>query len=244
MIGNGAILLESQKQALVDAWRILDGLGCVDQIFNHISVVVEGVGGELQLIMNPADRLPQELLTKHLFVSLLRQWTAAEIVGLNVNPDGWNLHSRMHRSRMRPGVVIHTHSLYCTAVSCSKQGLLPLTQTAMEFCDDLLVVDYDGVFRSQSLSDELERLARSGGSALLRNHGALVVADTVPEALYLAYYLEEACKLQVVALSQGVPMTLPAPRASGEAARMLKQERASIAELLFEALRRTCVARR
>ncbi len=242
MGASNAARLGRQKQALVDAWRILDRLGCVDQIFNHISVVVEDFGDELLLIMNPANRLPQELLTKDLFVSPLRQRSAEEIVDLNVNPDGLNLHSQMHRGRMRPGVVIHTHSLYCTAVGCSKQGLLPLTQTAIEFCDDLFVLEYDGVFRSQSLSNELERLADSGGAALLRNHGALVVADTIPEALYLAYYLEEACKLQVIALSQGVPMISPTSLSRAETSRILKQDRPGIAELLFEALRRKFVA--
>jgi ribulose-5-phosphate 4-epimerase/fuculose-1-phosphate aldolase len=225
-----------QIRAVSDAWRVLGHLGLLDTIFNHISSVVADPFGKLQIILNPAALLPHELRPEHLCILPLQNYLPSDAAKLGINPDGLHLHALIHCVRMRPGAVIHTHSRHCIAVGCSEQGLLPLSQTAMEFVGDLEVVEYGGVFRSYLLTEQLKTLANRGGVALLRNHGALVVADTIPEAVYLAYFLEEACRIQVVTLSQGVPIVLPPESVIAEARQALRDDRIKVAGWLFDAL--------
>jgi ribulose-5-phosphate 4-epimerase/fuculose-1-phosphate aldolase len=230
--------IKPQIRAVTDAWRILGQLGLVDTIFNHISATIADPTGTLQLVMNPEGRLPKELSTENMCVFPVQKYKPSEASLLGVNPDGLQLHSAMHRVRMKPGAIIHTHSAHCLAVGCSDQGLLPLSQTAIEFSDEVAVIEYGGMFRSQELTKRLINLATNGGIALLRNHGTLVVADSVAEAFYMAYFIEEACKIQVITLSQGVRIILPKKEAIADAQQAMRGDRAKAAAQLFGAFRR------
>ena len=232
-------LLEVHRTALAMAWRLLGRLSLVDTIFNHISVAAEVPSGHFHLLINPEGVLPSELRPEAVRVLPLRTYLPSESAQLKINPDGLHLHSLIHASRQRPGAIIHLHRPYCLAVGCSEQGLLPLTQTAMEFSGDVQTFGYAGVFRSQTLTEEMENLANRGGAALLRNHGVLAVADTIEEAFYMTYYLEEACKLQVLAFSQGVPLVGPAEAVVEETHLALRADRGRVALELFRALART-----
>lgn len=230
---------EVQLQELSDAWRVLGRLNLVDTIFNHMSAAVPSADGQLQIVFTPYGLFPHEVSPEELKTVSLRPYLSSEGKSLGVNPDGLRLHSLLHCARMRPGVVVHTHSQYCIAVGCTKAGLLPLSQAAIEFVGELSTLEYSGLFRSQDLSKKTRKLAISGGAAFLRNHGILVIADTIPEAVYLAFYLEEACKIQVLALSQQTPVKIPVPGAINFAHDDLRQDRREVAEHLFAAFRRT-----
>ncbi|MCX6168651.1 MAG: class II aldolase/adducin family protein [Ignavibacteriales bacterium] len=217
------------------AWRILGRLGLVDTIFNHISAVAGDEEGKLSLIMNPSGRLSIEVYPEHLCVFALKEYMPSEAARLGVIKDGLHMHSAMHSLRRKVGAIIHTHSPYSIAVGCSESGLQSMSQTAMEFLGELKMIDYDGMFRNQILSESISNLAIHGGVALLRHHGSLVVADSIAEAFYLAYYIEEACKIQVLTLSQGVPLIIPEKSSINEAHQLLQNDRKIVAKQLFEA---------
>jgi ribulose-5-phosphate 4-epimerase/fuculose-1-phosphate aldolase len=46
---------------------------------------------------------------------------------------------------------------------------------------------------------------------ILANHGLLTVGQTVAEAFYYMYYLEQSCRIQVAAMSTGAKLSLPPP---------------------------------
>ena len=140
---------------LCDAWRILDSMGLVDTIFNHISIAVHGRNQKLYMLMNPEGLLAREFSGDKASVFPVRRYRSSEAAKLNVNPDGLILHSTIHNLRKRPGAIIHTHSVHCIAVGCTEEGLLPLCQTAMEFSGPGNVVEYAGLFRSGNLSRSL-----------------------------------------------------------------------------------------
>lgn len=233
--------MKSKKQNIKDvsvAWKILGSLGLVDTIFNHISSVSSDSDNNFHIAMNPSGFLATEVTGKNISVFPLKKYSPSDADKLNVNPDGLQLHSTLHLARMKKGVVIHTHSQNAIAVSCYKDGLLPLSQTAIEFVGDIEFVEYDGVFRTNALTPQLINFAKNGGVALLRHHGALVIADTIEEAFYLAYYIEEACRIQVLALSQGGTFTTPNKIAIEEAKQVLRNDRATVSKEFFEAFKR------
>jgi ribulose-5-phosphate 4-epimerase/fuculose-1-phosphate aldolase len=127
-----------------------------------------------------------------------------------VNRAGFVVHSAVHLVREDAGCVIHLHTRDGVAVSAMKEGLLPLSQTALTFFHDVAYHDFEGVVLDLQ---ERERLAADLGTRnlmLLRNHGTLTLGRSVAAAFYRMYALEWACATQVRALSMGRELQFPA----------------------------------
>jgi ribulose-5-phosphate 4-epimerase/fuculose-1-phosphate aldolase len=105
--------------------------------------------------------------------------------------------------------VIHTHTRAGTAVSALAEGLLPLSQTAMRFAGHLAYHDYEGPAFNRGERERLVTDLGSKNAMILRNHGLLVCAPTIPQAFNLIYWLEQACKIQLDILSCGRPLHQP-----------------------------------
>lgn len=230
--------IEKNKKEIAAAWKILDSLKLIDTIFNHISIAFEGKNNSLTMLMNPDGFLPEQVNENNISVFPLKKYSNKDAIKLNVNPDGLQLHSELHLARKTGGVIVHTHSPYAIAVGNHKEGLLPLSQTAIEFVNDIEIVEYDGMFRKNVLSEQMKNFASKGGIALLRHHGILIISDNVEEATYLTYYIEEACKLQVISLSQGKTVTHPNKVAIKSAQQILKNDRSMVAKGFYNAFKR------
>ena len=113
--------------------------------------------------------------------------------------------------------VMHLHSDQGAAVAAQKDGLLPLTQHALIVLPRLAYHDYEGIALNL---DERERLVNDLGPTktlmLLRNHGTLSLGQTAADCWTGMFYLERACKMQVMALSAGRDGVLLSPRPARE----------------------------
>ena len=115
------------------------------------------------------------------------------------------IHSRIHLANPRATCVLHTHMPYATALTLLEGGRLEMVeQNALRFHDDIA---YDDIYNGLVVDDaEGDRLAAAMGGKrvmFLANHGVIVVGPTVAEAFDAMYYLERACRLQVLARSMG-----------------------------------------
>ena len=228
----------NNQQAIQTArvWQILGELNLIDSIFNHVSVVSKSHDEKFIMSMNPEGLLPFETLLDTIRIFPLKEYNLKDARYLGVNPDGLYLHSYIHFCRKKPGAIIHLHSPYSIAVGNTRQGLLPLSQTSIEFWNDIITVEYSGLFRSGDLDENLRFFVQKGGVVLLRNHGLLSVADTVEEAFYLSYYLEEACRIQCLTLSQNTEIVMPKDhQITIETSQNMKSDRPELALKLFDA---------
>lgn len=189
----------SLRIQLAAAYRLIDKFRMTDLVETHISVQLPGAE---HFLINPYGLLFQEITASSL-VKIDLQGNTIGSSEWQVNPAGFVIHSAIYRARPDAVCVLHTHSRYVMAVSALESGLLPLSQIGLQFYNRVAYHDYEGV--SLEL-DEQERLANDLGDhdvMLLRNHGLLTVGRTVAEAFYLAYYMEKACEIQVLAQSTG-----------------------------------------
>src|SRR6476660_3225454 len=119
------------------------------------------------------------------------------------------IHAPIHRiTGVR--VVLHTHQTWALALNMLKNNrLLAANQTAAYFHGH---VAYDDTYAGTADTlDEGERLARVIGHKqvlFMKNHGVLVVGDTVAQAYERLYKLERVCRTQVLAMSTGRPLAL------------------------------------
>jgi ribulose-5-phosphate 4-epimerase/fuculose-1-phosphate aldolase len=222
---------------LSEVWRLLGKLGLVDGAFNHISLSFGNDDESPMLAINPGGCHAAKMSTEGFCVLPLRRYTDKEALDRGVNPDGLRLHTDLHLARGREGCAIHLHAPYSIAVGATEDGLLPLSQIAMEFNEQILLVEYEGLAREGISDPGLRSFAERGGEALLRNHGLLVMADTAAEAFYAAYYLETACRVQVLTLAQGRALHMPTRQVAVEAGNALRGDRKEAAAATLNAFR-------
>lgn len=126
-----------------------------------------------------------------------------------VNVAGFVIHSALHAASPQINCVIHTHTADGIAVSAQKNGLLPISQHALKFYNQVSYHDYEGVALS---TEERGRLVADMGQnrvMILRNHGLLATGDSIHRAFHEIYFLERACQAQIKALSGGVELNYP-----------------------------------
>ncbi len=187
---------------LAAAYRLVALFGWDDLVFTHISARVPE--SDHHFLINPYGMLFDEITAS----SLVKIDLEANILldtGWPVNPAGFTIHSAVHEAREDAGCVMHLHTVDGTAVASSKQGLLPLNQTAQLVIGDLAYHDYEGVAFDH---DERPRLQKDLGDhsvVLLRNHGTLTIGETIGAAFTKMYFLERACSMQVRTLTRSTP---------------------------------------
>ena len=185
---------------LAAAYRLVAHYGWDDLIFTHISARVPGP--DHHFLINPYGLLFTEISASNL-VKVDLDGNVVEPTPYFVNPAGFTIHSAVHAAREDAKCVLHLHTRDGVAVSCQKDGLMPLNQTAMLIRDEVAYHEYEGVAFDL---DERPRLVADLGekkAMLLRNHGTLTVGENVPEAFLAMYFLERACATQIAALAGG-----------------------------------------
>lgn len=198
---------------LACAYRLVAHFGWDDLIFTHLSARVPGP--EHHFLINPYDLMFEEITAS----SLVKIDVAGNPVMPTdhfVNPAGFTIHSAVHMAREDAQCVIHLHTPYGQAVSAMRDGLLPLTQTALNVLSDLAYHDYEGIALDL---DERERIVADLSTRnlmILRNHGTMAVGTSVADAFLRMYFLERACQAQVHALTIGAEFVLPAPEGAAE----------------------------
>lgn len=181
-------------------YRLIALHGWDDMIFTHISMRLPGP--DHHFLINPYGLLFEEITASSL-VKVDLEGNIVEPTPYFINPAGFTIHSAIHAAREDAMVVIHCHTDQGVGVSAQKGGLLPISQTAMTVIGDLAYHDYEGIALDL---DERERLVRDIGSKnlmLLRNHGTLTVGHTAASAFTRMFFLERACKMQVMAQAGG-----------------------------------------
>ena len=152
------------------------------------------------------------------------------------------IHAPIHRiSGAR--VVLHTHQTWTLALNMLEDNrLLPASQTAA-FLHGTIAYD-DHYAGTADTLEEGERLANLLGDkhiAFLKNHGVLVVGDTMAQAYRRLYKLERVCRNQMLALATGRPIALLSEDVIAQVQSPAPDDRHSKSErdrLYFEAMMR------
>lgn len=171
-----------------------------DLIFTHLTAKVPGTADHF--LINPYGLLFEEITASSLVKVDLAGRKVSESP-FEINPAGFLIHSTIHGARSDANCIVHLHSLAGVAVSTSKTGLRPLSQHSIFPLSSLAYHDYEGVALSD---DERPRLLADLGdkrALILRNHGLLTVGPTVGDAFVAMYFLESACRIQVMAQAGG-----------------------------------------
>src|SRR3954467_10633623 len=137
------------------------------------------------------------------------------------NP-GVRFHVWIYRERPDVNAIIHTHSPWASALSCSPVSLKTIHMDSAMLHGTAHLAEWPGV---PVADDEGRLISGALGSAktiLLANHGLLAAGTSVEEAAYLAVFMERAARMQLRAMAAGGYKEVD-PRLAAEAREFLLQ---------------------
>jgi ribulose-5-phosphate 4-epimerase/fuculose-1-phosphate aldolase len=199
---------------LAALYRLIAMHGWSDLVFTHISARLPDEDGEHRFLINPYGVMFDEMTASSL-VKIDMNGVVKQDTPYFVNPAGFTIHSAVHLARDDAHFVIHVHTANGMAVSAQKGGLRRYTQMAMQVYDDLAYHDYEGIALEL---DERERIVADLGSKsllMLRNHGTLTLGPSAGTAFLRTYFLENACRVQVLAQAAGTENLIEEPEEMG-----------------------------
>ncbi len=120
------------------------------------------------------------------------------------NKTGYVIHGSIYKERQDINAIFHLHTTAGVAVSCMQFGLLPISQFSLHFYEKISYHDYDSLALDNEVSGaKLVKDLQQNKVVILRNHGTITCGSTVHEAMFFTHHLEQACKVQIQALSAG-----------------------------------------
>ena len=191
---------------LAAAYRIFDYLGWTELIYNHITLRLPGP--EKHFLINPFGLRYAEVKASN----LVRIDLDGKIVGESqwpVNPAGFTIHGAIHAGISGAHCVMHTHTTAGMAVACSQAGLSMSNFYSAQLHGKVAYHDFEGITVH---ADEGPRLVRNIGdrpAVILRNHGLLAWADSLPRAFAILWLLNRACEIQLASTAMGPVIEIP-----------------------------------
>jgi ribulose-5-phosphate 4-epimerase/fuculose-1-phosphate aldolase len=195
--------------------RLMARFGLADLTSTHFSTLVAGRPGHY--LLNPYGMLLGEVSARHM-VDIGADDRPIGRPMSEVNRTAIAIHGAIHRARENVRAAIHAHTHAGIAVGCLKHGLLPLSQSALKFHGRTAYHAYGGAARTDDVGSALVRdLGPDSTVMFLCNHGTLAVGRSAAEAWIRLFYLEQACRSQLM-LPPDASLVMPDPETCDRAA--------------------------
>ncbi len=232
---NATALEQAARVDLAAAFRLAVRLDLHEGVCNHFSVMLPEGG---RFLLNAYGLHWSEVSASNLL--------ALDAEGRVLAGEGeyektaFCIHSRIHVANPHAACVLHTHMPHATALTLLEEGRLEMVeQNALRFHDDIAYDDtYNGLVVDNAEGDRLAHVLGSKRVMFLANHGVIVVGASVAEAFDSLYYLEHACRLQLLARMMGGKLRAVRPEVVRTACRMMRDDAPKYAGAHFAALKR------
>lgn len=114
------------------------------------------------------------------------------------------LHQKIYRERKDINAIIHTHSIYATALACQHIDLPILTEDIAQLANGKVIkcAKY-AESGTDALANNAVKALGNGLAVLLANHGAVACGTNLHQALFFAELLEKASQIFSIVKSMG-----------------------------------------
>ena len=190
------------KKDMISACRILSQQRLVEG-FGHVSARLPGSAG---FLITPRIALAEveepDLITMNLRGEVMEGRQPAPF-------EAW-LHTAIMKSKPRVNAVARIHARLANIFSVADRKLEPVHNHGSFFAGGVPLFQRPDLISSEALGDEVARALGDKPAILLRGNGQVTVGRTIPEAVMMAIYLEEAAEILYGALQIGKPIALTA----------------------------------
>ncbi len=119
------------------------------------------------------------------------------------------MHLEIYQNRSDALAIVHTHSLYASAMAILHEPLPPILDELVPKLGAGIRVSNYAMPGTKELGKNVVEVLQDRSAALIANHGAVSCAKTLKDALFLSILLERACKIYMTAKQAGKPVELP-----------------------------------
>jgi L-fuculose-phosphate aldolase len=119
------------------------------------------------------------------------------------------LHIGIYRARKNVNAVIHSHSVYASAISLTGSDIPPVLEDQVTFLGGQIKLARYAPSGSEEMAANVIAALDDRNAVLLPNHGAISVGYDMREAFTSAELLEKTAKIYCLALSLGKANPLP-----------------------------------
>src|SRR5262245_7451739 len=193
-------MIDPLKKDVISACRILSQKKLVEG-FGHVSARIPG--SELFLL---TPRISLALLKES---DLLMVNLRGEVVegNLPLPSEAW-LHTAIMKAKPKVNAITRIHARVANIFSVTDRKLEPVHNHGSFFAGGVPVFQKPDLIRTEELGADVARALGERPEVLLRGNGQVTVGRTIPEAVMMAIYLEEAADVLYGALQIGKPIAL------------------------------------
>jgi len=190
------------RQAIIDHCRWMNSVGLNQGTSGNISARY----GE-EILITPSG-IPYDALTPEMIAAMPIDRTDGSYRGPMKPSSEWRIHLDILRARPEAGAVVHTHSIYATALAIARRDIPACHYMVAIFGGEDVRCSAYARFGTQELSDAALAALDGRNACLLANHGMITVGPTLEKAMWLAVELETLAKQYYLALQIGGPVLL------------------------------------
>jgi L-ribulose-5-phosphate 4-epimerase len=188
------------KRDIISACRILSYKTLVEG-FGHVSARIPGT--EL-FIMTP--RIGLALIDESDLLTL--NFRGEVVEGHRQTPSETWLHTAVMKSMPRVHAIARIHARVANIFSVTDCSLEPVHNHGSFFAGGVPVFHTPDLITTEQLGNQVAQALGDKPAILLRGNGQVTVGRTIPEAVMMAIYLEEAAEILYGALQIGKPIPL------------------------------------
>jgi L-ribulose-5-phosphate 4-epimerase len=155
-------------------------------------------------------RPSEDLEIKNWKVITNKDIVVIDIDGNILNPEAnrfptveWPMHLAIYKARPDINAIVHSHALYSSVFAICKENIPSLlAEQELYVGGDVVCAEYASV-GSQQLADNILTALGNRKAALLQNHGAIYIGDTLEDAFIVAEYTEKGAQTVILARAMG-----------------------------------------
>ncbi len=202
------------RNEIIAACLRLEHMGYIIGTYGNLSVRVAG-----GLIITPS-RMDYHSMTP---IDLVRVTDSGQVVdSLRLPSSELEVHRHIYLRRADVGAVVHTHSLYATALSCLHDNIPVIVEEQSQVVGgEIRCTRYIPAGQHEELGEEVARTLGESNGVLLANHGTVSCGRTLEEALFVCQVVERVSQMRMLTNATSEAIPIPAEYVRSERERWL-----------------------
>jgi L-ribulose-5-phosphate 4-epimerase len=188
------------KKDIISACRILSHKKLIEG-FGHVSARIPD--SDL-FLMTP--RIGLALVRENQLLTINLKGEVVE--GKHPSPSEAWLHTAIMKAKPGVNAIARIHARFANMFSITERKLEPVHNHGSFFTGGVPVFHKPDLITTRKLGEKVAQALSDKPAILLRGNGQVAVGRTIPEAVMMAIYLEEAAEMLYGALQIGTPIPL------------------------------------
>ena len=195
------------KRLVIETARRMNALGINVNKSGNVSAraSLDGLDG---FFITPTGIDYDALEVEDIVFIALDQSVRSQIPNKRLPSSEWLMHERVYCQRADVKAIVHTHSVYATALACQELGIPAFHYMVAAAGGDRIDCAPYALFGSEKLADKASDALRQRNACLLSHHGVLACGKDLSGALKLAHEVENLAHMYTLTRMLGEPKIL------------------------------------